>query len=548
MKYVGPLKHYRRKRFLHKFLMMDSPRSACLVGLGTLFLAVLLRSFGHVTLILMVAACFCSRTAALVSGAVLITLFTVMMIAAGAFFGSGKYNGIRRWQLRDLLTVGHWKKCWSVIFVVFAALLLIVGGNSVPVLAAVLLCLVLLFVFAPDDRKIKGASLIPVLLALLMLAGMFCAVRVLERETRLGLVRLAWLIDADAPVSVEEYDAREAGGLSLRQEPWKSMKGLDTGTSPFVPYRTPEEARNVLDDLRRKNPHDFAAMEHFLTLPVGFIREEYVPASNRYESRCGVLREAARIQALMMQSARDREAVVRADAALRKLRDWSLASHSASARLVAVSIETVRLRTLAGTLPRMNWSGEEYASLLGDAPDWDTAFLRAIGDDTLQGFCLDSDMIAEVHAANPWGLYFLLDMHHTVARSVKVAEIAMKKELPYSARREAIRKLDAPAGFLYADLRGGWNELLWRHFVRIQDLRVMAEAAFDIFAESRKTGTPPDRPRWLHGLRDRWENRAFGYEFGEIAVAEGIQRRGFRIFFDDPEKKQREAGDIAVLW
>ena len=54
MKQTAPLKHYRRKRFLYKFLMMDSPRSAHLAGLGLFTLAHLLRAFGYIAVIQLV--------------------------------------------------------------------------------------------------------------------------------------------------------------------------------------------------------------------------------------------------------------------------------------------------------------------------------------------------------------------------------------------------------------------------------------------------------------------------------------------------------------
>ena len=120
--------------------------------------------------------------------------------------------------------------------------------------------------------------------------------------------------------------------------------------------------------------------------------------------------------------------------------------------------------------------------------------------------------------------------------------------MPYHEKREMLRKLDAPAGLIFSDLTGGMNENLLRHFVRVRDHRTIAQAAFELFEECRKNGTPPDRPEALRALRDRWGNRPFGYEHGQIAVDVKTQRRGFRIFIAEPGKGNAPCDGIAVLW
>lgn len=547
MKQTAPLKHYRRKRFLHKFLMMDSPRSAHLMGLGLFMLAHLLRAFGYIAVIQLVLRSGFDASS-ITSCALLFVLYALLLVSACLFLGSGKYDGIRHWQFRDLLTLGHWKKCWSAVFAAAAAALLIAWGESPPILAAALFSLVLFFVFAPDRRKIRKIALLPVLLAFLTLAGMFCGARLLEREIRSRQFRLARLVGENAPVNSVEYAAREKGGLSVHEEPLKTMRETRPGTPFFVWYHSPEEARQDLEQLRRENPRFIAAAEHFLALPVGFIREEFDSATGAYECYCGILREAARFQALLIQCAPDKATVVRADENLRKLREWCLASHSAIARLVAVSIEKIRLQALAGTLPRLNWSRREYAGLLGDAPDWDRALLCSTGDDTLQWLRHYPGRESGIAPGSPWDLYTLLDKHRLVVRSVKIAELALKKGMPYHEKREMLRKLDAPAGFIFSDLAGGMNENLLRHFVRVRDHRTMAEAAFALFEECRKNGAPPDHPQALRDLRDRWGNRPFGYEHGQITVDENTRRRGFRIFIAGPEKKNAPRDGIAVPW
>ena len=346
MKQTAPLKHSRRKRFLHKFLMMDSPRSAHLVGLGLFMFAHLLRAFGYIAVIQLVLRSGFDASS-ITSCALLFVLYALLLVSACLFLGSGKYDGIRHWQFRDLLTFGYWKKCWSTVFAAAAAALLIVWGESPPILAAALFSLVLCFVFAPDRRKIRKIALLPVLLAFLALAGMFCGARLLENDVRSQQLRLARLVGGNAPVTSAEYATRENGGFSVHEEPLKTMRKTRPGTPFFVWYHSPEEARQDLEQLRRENPRFIAAAERFLALPAGFIREEFDPKTDAYECQCGILREAARFQALLIQCAPDKATVVRADENLRKLREWCLASHSAIARLVAVSIEKIRLQTLA---------------------------------------------------------------------------------------------------------------------------------------------------------------------------------------------------------
>ena len=545
MKAVRPLKHYRRRRFLHKFLMMDSPRSAHLMGAGLLCLALLFRMFAYLAVIRLVLVSGFGA-ASIASGLLLAAIYALLLGAAMLFIGGGKYEGIRRWRARDLLTVGHWKKCWNLLFAAGAVLLLLVRGETPLTLTAVLFLVVLAVVFAPDGRRIRKMAFIPVLLAFLVLAGMFCTARFLERDIRSRLVRLAGMIGRDAPVSTAEYDAREKNALSVKQEPLKTLAETEPEASFFVWYRSFDEMQKDLARLRRENPRYPPAVERFLALPVGSVREEIAPETGAYMCSCGLLRTAARFQALLIGCARDKKTVIRADAGLRKLAAWCISSHSAVARLVGISVEKIRLQALAGTLPRLNWTKEEYASLLGDAPDWDAVLLRAIGDETLQGLRLYAQTGVTSRSGGAWDLYTLLDMRHAVRRSERLAELVLQKDVPLSAKRGALLRLTAPRGFIFADMTGGMELTYLRHFERIRDIRIMAEAAFGVMEEFRQTGALPAHPRALAGLRDRCGDRPFGYEHGEIAVAKGVSKRGFLIFAAGPEK-EKTPGGIAVF-
>ena len=114
-------------------------------------------------------------------------------------------------------------------------------------------------------------------------------------------------------------------------------------------------------------------------------------------------------------------------------------------------------------------------------------------------------------------------------------------------KREAIKRLTAHRGFIFADMTGGMELTYLRHFERIRDIRVMAEAAFGVMEEFRQTGALPDHPRALAGLRDRCGDRPLGYEHGEIAVAKGVSRWGFLIFAAGPEQ-EKAPGGVAVFW
>lgn len=546
VKHARPLKHYRRRRFLHKFLMMDSPRSADLMGLGLLFLALLLRMFGYLAVIRLVLVSGFGP-ASLAAGLLLTALYALLLGAAMLFIGGGKYEGIRRWRARDLLTLGHWKKCWNVLFAAGAVPLFVAGGETPLTLAAVLFLLVLAVVFAPDGRRIKTAAFIPVLLAFLVLAGMFCTARFLERDIRSRLVRLAGIVGGDAPVSLAAYDAREGKALSVKREPLKTLAETEPEASFFVWYHSFDEMQKDLARLRRENPRYPAAVERFLALPAGSVREEIDPETGTYVCSCGLLRTAARFQALLIGCARDKETAIRADANLRKLAAWCIGSHSVVARLVGISVEKIRLQALAGTLPRLNWTKEEYLFLLGTAPDWDAVLLRAIGDETLQGLRLYARTGPAPRSGGAWELYTLLDERHAVRRGGRLAELVLQKEVPLAAKHEAIKRLTAPRGFLFADMTGGMSSAYLRHFERIRDIRAMAEAAFGLMEEFRQTGALPEHPRALEKRRDRLGNRPFGYEHGEIAVAKGVSKRGFLIFAVGPEQ-EKAPGGIAVFW
>ena len=211
-------------------------------------------------------------------------------------------------------------------------------------------------------------------------------------------------------------------------------------------------------------------------------------------------------------------------------------------------MENIRFQALAGTLPRMDWSREEYTALLGEAPDWEQAFIRSVGDETVHWLNSYPTRRDGFYPSSSIGIYLLLDMRHTLARSARIIEAVKMQGLTCSAKRETIKKANASCGFLYADITSTPDDLCYRNFVWIQDCRLMAELAFDIFKTCKNDELPTERPQALDGLCDRLGNRPLGFESGNLDVSMGIQRRGFRIFIDTPEKENGRADEIAVLW
>ena len=97
MRPVKPLKHYRRKRFFHRVLLMDSPRSAELIGLGLLFLAALWRSAGFLLLVMAALRTGVDLPTVIAGGLLLVVPYGLLLFTGLCFIGSGKYDGIRHW-------------------------------------------------------------------------------------------------------------------------------------------------------------------------------------------------------------------------------------------------------------------------------------------------------------------------------------------------------------------------------------------------------------------------------------------------------------------
>ena len=205
------------------------------------------------------------------------------------------------------------------------------------------------------------------------------------------------------------------------------------------------------------------------------------------------------------------------------------------------------LQSVAGTLPRIAWSRDEYVALLGNEPDWEAAYRRSAGDETLIFLRLITPWTDKIRST-PAGLYFTLNLRHGIKCFLAMVA-ATRENLSPAAKAAKLRAVVAPDDRWLLFCTGTIvPDAVWIKFLRLRDRRTMAEAAFEVFAELRQSGTLPSHPRALDGLRDRLYGRPYRCESGEFEVDTEIRKRGFRIFIDDPEKQDLPRDHITVLW
>ena len=542
-KKTGPLKHYRRKRFFYKFFLRDSPRSAELFGMGLLSLGVILY--------------LCTRPLALAfaTASPFPFIANLLLYRVLLFFGIAflivRHNGVRHFHGKELLSLRFLRKMRHYLFLLLALLMFLYWPQSVPVLLAEILLIQLFAVFAPDSRKIKWFAFVPVALATAAVLAMGILSVLLPRHMAQQRALLGSKTGC-GELSIESYDRRDQAGFPVDAEPAKTLfdqRKIASLNDIFIPC-TPEEARNHLDSLNENGPSYLEALDDFLAMPPGFISQSYHSETETWSVYCSFLRTAAEVPALTVIAGRDKEVIAACNSDLQKLRTWCIHSHSLYARIHAASLEQLRLEALALTLPRMAWSRREYGELLGEEPDWDAAFLYALGDEAV---LLEKGIDARAQNwRDRWGegtlgqavgkfvkmlpagetdvfrLYFLLDGSYCLKKLLAAADILQRKDISYRKKYDLLKEWNRPSGFFDADIFFH-NEFGAYHLGRVKNKRLMAVLAFEVMEYYRKNRKLPDDLQAFSPPLDVWGNRPFGYEKGDLTVSPDVRRYGFKI-------------------
>ena len=540
-----PVKQYRRKRFWYRFRMVDSPRSARLLGFGILLFAVvfllspvLLGAVLALSVPLAMTLDFGTR-----QGWMLLIYLGVALQCVSCSWLGVPYQGNRHRQPREWLTAGFWRRNWSSLLGVLGVVPWIWLGGVTGWLALIA-CGVLAVVFAPDSRRIRPVAWIPLLLFVLCLIS----ISLTTRELHKGIARQGKVaqIAFRAEVSWSDLVAHEASGLSVEDEPLKSLfeqKLPDTSRPRQWLFQEPAQAQEALELFRQEHSEFFAAMEEFLALPVRHLGSRMMAEQiwqGKVEHGLDAIRDMANVQTWQMHGANgDREVIRQCNANLQRLREWCVRSRLQYDYLAAISVEHRRIQALVCTLPQVAWTREEFAELLTREPDWqdywELSYRHYLGHQCALCGCLLGDpnemlarclpamdmeesnrklMLAMTRQLSPFlELYLALDHRNILAISEKTAKISLRDDLTYAERLRQMEALTVPM-FYHKPFQVNRS---YRSFVRIQDEYDMAWVAFEVMEKYRATELLPEDLSFLPTIPcDRLGEMPFSYEAGHL--------------------------------
>ncbi len=411
-----PLKHYRRKRFFYKRLMMASPRAGAIFGLSLMLLILVCLPFFAMSGFSLLMGLYDARgsaTEAVLLGGVwaapFLFLYVYGFIALGLALNTMLRKVIRNNNCRDLLAslaafffpfagaavlfafVREKRRLFAGFAAISVALAIFARCASIPPATAWFVTwggLAFLFFALAGVRgrsRFRFYCLVPLAGCILMLITIQHCDTTLQKDIVAQRAELSKIVGQS--IEVKDYWARDAGGLSVKDEPLAAMierqpprgDGAATGTANV------EEARGALAEYRQKYPEFIAALTTFLKLPVRHVthvRPKDDMLASMALPELNVFRDGARYLALSIKAdPENRENLLRCNAGMERLRDWSLAGNTLISQLVAMAVEQTRLNALSVPLAAGSIDADDWRRLLGDPPDWRTALARSIGDE-----------------------------------------------------------------------------------------------------------------------------------------------------------------------
>lgn len=597
-----PLRHYSRKKFFYRLFLRRSPRSAAVFGFGwMLFCLLSLPGF----LLLVVFPWFASVSEAnfyMIIGTLCLIFFLFLLFYCYGLCMLGfAYSGLVRkvfsarkvfQQLAaicaffipaGILVIGPvlWKQkqktalCLASAAIILMILFFLTGNpnSPIPLGSSWILnfgCIALFtaaLALIRDNRRFRPASLLPLFLLLLYSTGLLIYDRTLSAEIAEQRDMLARL--TGRPVDPAGFWREQEKGMPLTAEPLATLIASapqECLELPALPL--PGDFLTCLQAYRQANPAFTAAVRELRQLPPQPIRhirpsDDLLASINL--SELNSLREAGRLTAgELIAAAADRQAVLRLNADLIRLRNWCAADFSLITKLAAMSTEKMRLDSLRFALAADSLTDDDFKTLASEQTSWGDIFIDAFADEaTAFESCINfvqsqtlqalSDrptvllLLASVQRFLPLEVGIWLKRDWRFAQSYYLLGIRLFREsAPASSgtvqasqftdlNKELRRK-----GFLLSGMLLPALNMIHVKQAEIEDAKLLADTAFQVERYRRKYGKLPETlealvPEFLPAVPlDRMNRLPIRYEHGDLKFKQPGKpeetHRGYRLY------------------
>ena len=444
------LQHYQRKKFFYRFFMRKSPRTGVMFGLAWIYMTVSLfpfvffamfsvfsKYFYFVTLLIRLLSAFLFYLyGAILCILGLMKIFLPVFRSKKLSFDAGCLSTLILPFLGViLLPVLIIRKRFTAAFFalvgILAFSLYFFGGMTIfPLFAAGGICLLAALAGVEDKHRFSWRFMIPLGIVAGFNLFLFWYDGKLELDVRSEREKLSQLVGR--PLQVEEFWARESGGVPVDREPLKTLIAQNPRYIDWKVGNHPvDAARNELQRIQRENPLFVKALDEFLNLPSGIPFAHQKPENDLLASvllpEMNVLRNSAYFLALKIVVEADNKPRVQEYCRnLSGIRDRLLKNNFLISHLVAIAVESVRLDTLEAVLAGGAFSKEEFFKLVGDPVDWNRYLRFAYVDEAVM-FKNDMDFILSKSESSGLNNYLIILTMMSTSRPPMETIVRMKK-------------------------------------------------------------------------------------------------------------------------
>ena len=578
------LLHYHRKKLYYRVFMRKSPRTGVMFGLAWICMTVslfpfalfaVLSCFGKFSSLGMVYAAagttFLLAFPVYLYGAVLCVLgltdiclpvFRSKSLASAAGGLAALFPPLLGVFLLPVLMV---RKRFCAAFFALAgtfafALYSFAGMNMFSVFAVAGICLFAALAGVEDKHRFSWRFLIPLGIAAAANLFLLGYDGKLQLEVRSERERLSQTIGRS--VEIEDFWAREAGGIAVDREPVKTLIAQKP-ESVFLKYgdHPVDAARNELQRIQRENPLFVKALDEFLKLPPGIPFAHQKPENGLLSSismpEMNALRQAAYFLALkIIVEAENKTKVREYSRNLTDIRDRLLKNNYLICHLVAIAVESTRLDVLKAVLTGGAFSKEEFAGLVGGRVDWNRYLRYSYGDEAAL-FKNSMDHVLSKAATAGGGnknlirmkkyfplflhIHFLRDYRFALRTYIKACSVPATLSALEKARIAAVDKKEIKRNhYLLSGMLLPALEAVYEKDAQIADQRQMALLGAEVMEYRRETGKLPLDLSFLPQVPSaELDHRPIMYQ---------ITPDGFRLYTHTREGKIPAANDLRYTY
>lgn len=580
------MKHYHRKKFFYKLFLRKSPRNAALFGVSLIaLLGFMTPGIGFLLMpYTLTQSGACIRLMVYVS-IIVIWLYAFIVLKCA-------YSGILRKKIPQNSIAFHacsylsaliyqlggatlsyilfkQKRYFFGLTGIFSALC---GGISIALiiestavtnnfLIHILLwsqvVLLLITIAGYKDRhKIRYTYLWPFITLMLYMGSLFIYNAHLDKELQTERNRISQLLGHS--IELKDFWKEQKNGLQLDEEPLKSLLTAFEKSS-FDLYAGDDLSQNErmkkLQQWKSKNPGYVKAIDAFLKHRVEKIGQPYTndPLMCLMLSELNALRDVARYLSYdISANCDDRKLVLKRNSELEKIRNWLLGDYLLLSKLVAMTIERIRLNAMAYPLKTGVLTVGDWNEILSCSPNWETEFADAMGGEatmmqSLFGAISSGDILEKEFGMKEmasWmkfiplelSIYFKRDHLYGLTELNKQIKLIQNPEKT-SCNKETKSAQDNSRIYIITSILLPAYSAMHLKPAEMNDCYNLLKTAIKIMAYRNKHGRLPENLNFLGKIPvDSVNNQPFRYEHGKIKVMvneKPVERFGYRLYTRD---------------